>query len=48
MTIDDTEIYYEEHGTGTPFLVMHGGLGVDHSYFRPPTRNHVRHFGIYY
>ncbi|MHA1931826.1 MAG: alpha/beta fold hydrolase, partial [Promethearchaeota archaeon] len=33
--IDDTELYYETCGTGTPFLVMHGGLGIDHSYFRP-------------
>ncbi len=31
----DTELYYETIGLGTPFLVMHGGLGVDHTYFRP-------------
>ncbi len=35
VKINDTELYYIEHGSGTPFLVMHGGLGVDHSYFRP-------------
>jgi proline iminopeptidase len=35
IKINDTELYYTEHGTGIPFLVMHGGLGVDHSYFRP-------------
>ncbi len=35
VNINDTELYYIEHGSGTPFLVMHGGLGVDHTYFRP-------------
>ena len=35
VKINDTELYYIEHGSGTPFLVMHGGLGVDHTYFRP-------------
>ena len=33
--IIDTELFYTEYGSGTPFLVMHGGLGVDHTYFRP-------------
>lgn len=33
--INDTELYYIEYGSGTPFLVMHGGLGIDHSYLRP-------------
>ncbi len=33
--INNTEIYYDEYGSGFPFLVMHGGLGIDHSYFRP-------------
>ncbi len=35
VKINDTEIFYEKFGSGPPFLVMHGGLGVDHSYFRP-------------
>lgn len=35
VKINDTELYYIEHGSGTPFLVMHGGLGVDHTYLRP-------------
>ncbi|MHA1619191.1 MAG: alpha/beta fold hydrolase [Promethearchaeota archaeon] len=35
IKINDTEIFYEGFGSGPPFLVMHGGLGVDHSYFRP-------------
>ncbi|MFW9901773.1 MAG: alpha/beta fold hydrolase [Candidatus Thorarchaeota archaeon] len=33
--INETQIYYDEHGSGFPFLVMHGGLGVDHTYLRP-------------
>lgn len=33
--IYNTELFYDFCGTGSPFLVMHGGLGVDHSYFRP-------------
>ncbi|KKK45007.1 hypothetical protein LCGC14_1798140 [marine sediment metagenome] len=33
--INGTDLYYIEYGSGKPFLVMHGGLGLDHSYFRP-------------
>ena len=33
--VNETELYYEEYGSGTPFLLMHGGLGIDHTYFRP-------------
>ncbi len=35
MKVNETELYYERFGSGIPFLVMHGGLGLDHSYFRP-------------
>ena len=34
-TVNGTELFYETVGTGRPILVMHGGLGHDHSYFRP-------------
>ena len=27
VTIDDTRIYYETYGQGTPLLLLHGGLG---------------------
>jgi proline iminopeptidase len=30
-----TELFFTTYGTGRPVLVMHGGLGFDHSYFRP-------------
>ncbi len=33
--INDTELFYTEFGSGAPFLLMHGGLGLDHTYFRP-------------
>jgi proline iminopeptidase len=33
--INGTEIFYTTHGQGRPLLLMHGGLGLDHSYFRP-------------
>jgi len=29
------ELYYEILGEGTPLLLMHGGLGLDHTAFRP-------------
>jgi len=33
--VNGTELFYVTHGTGQPLLVMHGGLGFDHTYFRP-------------
>jgi len=33
--INETELYFIEHGSGDPFLVLHGGLGLDHTCFRP-------------
>jgi len=35
ITVRDTELFVDTIGAGTPVLVMHGGLGVDHTYFRP-------------
>ena len=32
---DHTELYYSLKGDGTPFMLMHGGMGFDHTYFRP-------------
>lgn len=34
-SINGTDLYYVRHGSGVPILVMHGGLGLDHTYFRP-------------
>ena len=33
--INGTEIYYEKVGKGIPIMLMHGGLGFDHTYFQP-------------
>lgn len=35
LTLPDTSLYFVEHGTGYPCLVMHGGLGADHSSMYP-------------
>ncbi len=35
IEVNGTELFFERYGSGIPFLVMHGGLGLDHSYFRP-------------
>ncbi len=32
--VNGTRLRYVEMGAGTPCLVMHGGLGVDHTQFR--------------
>ena len=33
--VNDTSLHYEITGSGTPCLVMHGGLGLDHTYLQP-------------
>ena len=33
--INGAEIYYTTVGEGVPVMVMHGGLGLDHTYLRP-------------
>lgn len=35
VAINGTEIYHTELGDGPPVLVLHGGPGFDHTYFRP-------------
>ena len=34
VEIQKTHIFYTSSGTGVPCLVMHGGLGLDHTYLR--------------
>ena len=34
VEIHQTQLYYTSRGTGVPCLVMHGGLGLDHTYLR--------------
>lgn len=35
MMLGGTPLFYQRYGRGTPVLIMHGGPGLDHSYFRP-------------
>lgn len=35
LRLSGGEVYVEEVGSGRPLLVLHGGLGLDHSYLRP-------------
>ena len=35
VAINGTEIFYDELGEGPALLVLHGGPGFDHTYFRP-------------
>lgn len=34
-TIQGTSFFVESIGSGPPLLMLHGGLGLDHTYFRP-------------
>ena len=34
-TINGIQMYYKMMGSGTPLLILHGGPGLDHSYFLP-------------
>src|SRR5438105_5235280 len=33
--VNGTELFYSQVGAGLPTLVMHGGLGLDHTYLHP-------------
>ena len=33
--VNGTELFYLTIGSGPPCLVMHGGLGFDHTYLHP-------------
>lgn len=35
ITVDNAELLLEVMGEGLPIVAIHGGLGLDHSYFRP-------------
>src|SRR5690606_27378862 len=44
--INGTPIYYEVIGQGRPIMVMHGGLGLDHTYLRPWLDPLAEHFQL--
>jgi proline iminopeptidase len=35
VNINETDLYYLSVGQGIPSLLLHGGLGLDHTYFHP-------------
>lgn len=35
INVNGAGLFHDTVGSGTPMLIMHGGLGLDHSYFRP-------------
>jgi proline iminopeptidase len=35
LSLNNTNLFYERLGHGWPCFVLHGGLGIDHTYFRP-------------
>ncbi|MEM7126236.1 MAG: alpha/beta fold hydrolase [Chloroflexota bacterium] len=35
INVNGTSLYHMSQGSGTPMLIMHGGLGLDHEYFQP-------------
>ncbi len=35
LNVNHTSLYYETFGSGTPILILHGGPGMDHTYFLP-------------
>ncbi len=35
VTINGTSLHVETVGSGPPLVLLHGGLGLDHTYFRP-------------
>jgi proline iminopeptidase len=35
IVVNDTPMFFQRYGRGVPVMVMHGGPGIDHSYFRP-------------
>ena len=34
VEVHQTQLFYTRRGTGVPCLMMHGGLGLDHTYLR--------------
>lgn len=48
QTADGAELYYEIHGEGPPMLVVHGGPGLDQTYFRPWFDPLARDFELVY
>lgn len=45
LDCEGATLWYDSQGTGTPLIVLHGGLGLDHTYLRPwldPLAEHLQ------
>ncbi len=45
ITLSNTNIYYEEYGTGMPLLLFHGGFGSIHD-FQKVIPEFAKHFKV--
>ena len=45
ISLFDTNIYYEEYGSGTPLLLLHGGFGSIHD-FQNVISEYAKHFRV--
>jgi len=44
--INGTQLYYKTMGEGMPIVILHGGPGLDHSYFLPQMEELARHYKL--
>ncbi len=48
VEIDSAEIYYKFMGKGEPMILVHGGPGLDHSYFLPQMEILAPYFSLFF
>ncbi len=46
LAVNGTKLYYRILGSGTPLLIVHGGPGLDHTYFLPQMRLLAQHYRL--
>ncbi len=46
LPVNRTRLFYEIIGSGKPILIVHGGPGMDHSYFLPQMASLARHYRL--
>lgn len=44
--INGVELYYKTMGSGQPLVIVHGGPGLDHSYFLPQMAELAKHYKL--
>ena len=49
VSVDGAKLYYQTIGKGTPVIMLHGGPGLDHTYFLPQMRKiGEKHQAVFY